>query len=92
MERIKVSISKTMSKGIEDSLCNYGGDKDELVVDYLNGKSNGYFNSQIAPVVMNMDSKEFVGILRDLVDVEVVETMDEKKERWNRVIEGLLES
>lgn len=81
-----------MSEGIADSLLNYHGDKDQLVYDYLSGKSRGYFNNKIAPVVKEMNSKEFVGVIWGLVDLEVRESLEEKKERWNRVIEELLES
>lgn len=92
MERLKVTISKKMSEGIGNSLFNYQGDKDQLVLDYLSGKSRGYFNNKIDPIVMDLSKVEFVGIVWDLVEVEVRESFEEKKERWNRVVEELLES
>lgn len=92
MEKMKVTISIKMAKGIKDSLCNYNGDKDQLVFDYLSGKSRGYLNDKIDPIVLDLSNNEFAGIVWDLVDVEVVETNGEKKEKWKGIISELKES
>lgn len=92
MEKMKVTISRKVSKGIGNSLLNYRGDKDQLVLDYVSGKSRGYFNNKIDPIVMDLSNNEFAGIVWDLVDVEVVETNGEKKEKWKGIISELKES
>lgn len=89
MEKMKVTISRKMSTGIGNSLFNYHGDKDQLVFDYLSGKSKGYFNIMIDPIVMDLSNIEFAGIVWDLVEVEVVETQADKKEKWEGIIAEL---
>lgn len=91
MERVKVTISKKMSRAIEDSILNYNGDKDQLVFDYLNRKSSGFVNDKIAPILMKLDSDEFAGIVWNLVDVEVKESFADKKEKWKEIIVELKE-
>lgn len=91
MERVKVAISKKMSRAIEDSILNYNGDKDQLVFDYFSGKSRGYLNIKIDSIVMDLSNDEFVGIVWDLVEVEVTESFEEKKEKWKEIIIELKE-
>jgi len=90
MKKEKVVLSKRMHEAICTAIENYSN-INALVVDFLNGKENGYFHISIPHVLIEMECKDFVAVVYDLAEIEFKESFEEKKERWKGVISELLE-